>query len=230
MYKGKRILGVITARGGSKGIPRKNVVDIGGKPLIGWTINAARQSVLLDRVVLSSDDEEIMSVSSGLGCEVPFRREALLSGDAATSADVVMDCLRRLPGYDYVVLLQPTSPLRTADDIDCAIRMCIDQAAPACVSVCEVEESPHWMYVLQQGGGMVPIIENCYSRRQDLPLVYRLNGAVYVAQTDWFSEKKVFMDETTVAYVMPRDRSVDIDGSEDLLRLRYMLEKGLFSN
>ena len=145
MYKGKRILGLITARGGSKGIPRKNVIDVGGKPLIGWTIDAAKESELLDRVVLSSDDDEIIQVATSMGCEAPFKRSADLSGDAASSADVVKDCLHRMPGYDYVALLQPTSPLRRTDDIDSAIRMCIDNDAPSCVSVCEAEESPYWM-------------------------------------------------------------------------------------
>lgn len=225
MYQGKSILGLITARGGSKGIPRKNIIDIGGKPLIGWTIDATKQSKLLDRVVLSSDDDEIIQVARSLECEVPFRRDAELSGDAATSVDVVADCLQRIPGYDYVVLLQPTSPLRNAEDIDSAIKTCIDNRAPACVSVCEVEESPYWMYTLQAKGTMVPVMKNRYFRRQELPAVYVLNGAIYMADTTWFPKVLGFMTEDTIAYSMPRCRSIDIDVIGDLERFDAELKK-----
>lgn len=224
MYKGKRILGLITARGGSKGIPRKNVIDVGGKPLIGWTIDAAKESELLDRVVLSSDDEEIIQVATVLGCEAPFKRSSELSGDTATSLDVVVDCLRRVPGHDYVVLLQPTSPLRSSGDIDSAIRACLDSDAPACVSVCEVEDSPYWMYTLQQER-LVPVIDSNFLRRQELPQVYMLNGAIYVADTHWLLEGGGFISERTVAYRMPRSRSIDIDMVGDLERFMIELER-----
>lgn len=225
MYQGKKILGLITARGGSKGIPRKNIIDVGGKPLIAWTIDAAKQSKLLDRVVLSSDDDEIIQVARLLGCEVPFKRESRLSGDAASSADVVADCLQRVPGYDYIVLLQPTSPLRSTEDIDSAIKTCIDKKAPACVSVCEAEESPYWMYTLQGEGAMVPVINNGYLRRQELPSVYILNGAIYVADVRWFAQARGFMSSGTVAYCMPRGRSIDIDVIGDLERFNAELNK-----
>ncbi|WP_081729211.1 cytidylyltransferase domain-containing protein [Pseudomonas sp. URMO17WK12:I4] len=225
MYQGKKILGLITARGGSKGIPRKNVIDVGGKPLIAWTIEAAKESKLLDRVVLSSDDDEIIQVARLLGCEVPFKRDSWLSGDAASSADVVADCLQRIPGYDYIVLLQPTSPLRSTEDIDSAIKTCIDKKAPACVSVCESEESPYWMYTLQGGGVMVPVINNGYLRRQELPPVYVLNGALYVADVQWFARARGFMSSGTVAYCMPRCRSIDIDVIGDLERVDTELNK-----
>lgn len=224
MYQGKRILGLVTARGGSKGIPRKNVVEVGGKPLIAWTIEAARQSTLLDRLVLSTDDAEIAEVARVLGCEVPFMRSPELAADTSGSMEVVLDCLQRLPRYDYLVLLQPTSPLRTPDDIDGAIRACIDSAAPACVSVCAVEESPFWMYTLESGGGLKPILENSYARRQDLPPVYVLNGAIYVADVHWFVTNLGFMGEGTVAYIMPRSRSLDIDTPADLRALRQQLD------
>lgn len=228
MYKGKKLLGLIPARGGSKGIPRKNVIDVGGKPLIGWTIDAAKESELLDRVVLSSDDDEIIQVATVLGCEAPFKRASELSGDTATSLDVVADCLRRIPGYDYVVLLQPTSPLRSSGDIDSAIRACLDSDAPACVSVCEVEDSPYWMYTLQQER-LMPVIDSKFSRRQELPQVYMLNGAIYVADTHWFLAGLSFISERTIAYRMPRSRSIDIDVAGDIDRLKAELERRRFS-
>lgn len=224
MYQGKRILGLITARGGSKGILRKNIVEVGGRALIGWTIEAARGSHLLDRLVLSTDDEEIAAVAHALGCEIPFMRSPELAADASGSAEVVLDCLQRLPGYDYLVLLQPTSPLRTVDDIDGAIRACLDSQAPACASVCDVEESPFWMYTLEANGGLKPILANRYARRQELPPVYVLNGAVYVADTRWFATNRGFLGEGTVAYVMPRSRSLDIDTPADLQAFRRHLD------
>jgi N-acylneuraminate cytidylyltransferase len=224
VYQGKRILGLITARGGSKGIPRKNLVEVGDKPLIGWTIDAARNSKLLDRLVLSTDDEEIAAVAHALGCEIPFMRPPELAADASGSAEVVLDCLQRLPEYDYLVLLQPTSPLRTVDDIDGAIRVCLDSQAPACVSVCDVEESPFWMYTLEASGGLKPILANRYARRQELPPVYVLNGAVYVADTRWFATNRGFLGEGTIAYVMPRSRSLDIDTPADLQAFRQHLD------
>ncbi|WAC44799.1 acylneuraminate cytidylyltransferase family protein [Pseudomonas sp. SL4(2022)] len=224
MYQGKRILGLITARGGSKGIPRKNLVQVGDKPLIAWTIEAARNSELLDRLVLSTDDEEIAAVAHDFGCEVPFMRPPELAADVSGSAEVVLDCLKRLPGYDYLVLLQPTSPLRAVEDIDGAIRTCLDGDAPACVSVCDVEESPFWMYTLEPNGSLKPILANRYARRQELPPVYVLNGAVYIADTHWFATNRGFLGDGTVAYVMPRSRSLDIDTPADLQAFRQRLD------
>lgn len=226
MYKGKRILGLITARGGSKGIPRKNVIDVGGKPLIGWTIDAAKESELLDRVVLSSDDDEIIQVATALGCEAPFKRAAELSGDAASSADVVKDCLQRVSGYDYVALLQPTSPLRRAYDIDQAIKLCIDNAAPACVSVCESTESPFWMYSIGHGNRLDPVVSGSYNRRQDLPKIFSLNGAVYIADAQWLIRHGSFISDETLGYEMPRKFSLDIDTVDDLQSLRLALGLG----
>lgn len=230
MYLGKTILGLIAARGGSKGLPRKNVLPVCGRPLIGWTIDAATQSSLLDRVVLSSDDAEIIDVAAELGCEVPYRRDAALASDTATSIDVVIDCLQRLSGYDYVVLLQPTSPLRSAEDIDAAIRHCLDNSAPACVSLSEAQESPYWMYLLTEGGAVCPLLDGSYSRRQDLPPVYVLNGAVYVAQAHWLLESHSFLSAETVGYVMPSERSLDIDTAADFDLLKTLLKSRVASN
>ena len=135
-------LALIPARGGSKGLPRKNVLPAGGKPLIAWTIEAALASACVDRVVLSSDDDEIMAVAEAYGCEVLFRRPPELSGDSASSLAVVSHALAQLPAFDHVMLLQPTSPMRLASDIDAAFELMCSQGAQACVSVCPVEESP----------------------------------------------------------------------------------------
>jgi len=223
MINGQKVLGLITARGGSKGVPGKNIQLAGGKPLIAWTIEAAQDSVYLDRLIISSDDDAIIEVAENYGCEVPFKREAYLAADDTPSIDVVLDALGRCPGYDWVVLLQPTSPLRTSDDIDGALNKCIELDAPACVSVCEAEQSPFWMY-FQKNARLHPVIEmSPVFRRQDLPKVYALNGAIYVSQTSWLIKHHSLITTNTVAYEMPSNRSLDIDTQSDLKLFEMLL-------
>lgn len=220
------VLALIAARGGSKGLPRKNVLLAGGKPLLAWTVQAALNAESVNRVVLSSEDDEIMAVALAAGCEVPFRRPSVLANDQASSMDVVIHALCELPGYDYVVLLQPTSPLRTSSDIDAAFKCMRDHDAPACVSVTEAEQSPYWMYNLSGDDRMHSILESQpnFSRRQDLPPVYVLNGAIYIAKIDWLVQTRSFLCPETVAYKMPKDRSLDIDDATDFQRLIQIIE------
>lgn len=224
--QGKRVLALITARGGSKGLPRKNVLSAAGRPLIAWTIAAARESSVIDRVVLSSDDDEIMDVAKTWGCEVPFRRPTELASDGASSMDVVAHAVEQLPGYDYLILLQPTSPLRNAADIDAAFALMQKQNASSCVSVCEAGQSPYWMYRLQDDNRLVSLLPPLpgVSRRQDLPPVYVLNGAIYIARIDWLLRKRSLLGEETVAYRMPEERSIDIDNAEDFESFRRRVE------
>jgi CMP-N,N'-diacetyllegionaminic acid synthase len=204
---------LIPARGDSKGLPGKNIALVNGRPLLAWTVDAARASAYVDRVVLSSDADAIISAALACGCEAPFRRPAELATDAASSIDVVLHALEQLPHHDLVVLLQPTSPLRTAADIDATLARCVAAAAPSCVSVAPVDKSPYWMY-----HRLSPLLELPVpaTRRQDLPPVYALNGAVYVAQSDWLRQNRSFLGPTTVGYVMPIERSLDIDTPADL--------------
>ncbi len=211
------VLALVTARGGSKGLPRKNVLPAGGKPLIAWTIDAARGAAAVDRTIVSTDDDEIMDVARQCGAEVPFRRPAGLATDTATSVDVALHALDQLPGFEYLVLLQPTSPLRTSTDIDAAFRLMTEQGAPACVSVCPALESPYWMYRCEADGRLASLLPPPpgASRRQDLPDAWVLNGAVYIARCDWFRGQRGFVGPGTVAYRMDRERSVDIDTQAD---------------
>lgn len=226
MIAGSRVLAVIPARGGSKGVQRKNVRVLGGKPLIVWTLEASSGSKFIDRTIVSSDDEEVIAVTRAHGGEVPFVRSAELASDHAPTIEVVLDALERCPGHDWVVLLQPTSPLRTSADIDAAVTLCIELDAPACVSVCLAQESPYWMYTLGSRGELAPLLPSVQAtRRQDLPAVYSLNGAVYVANRTWLRKHRSFLHPDTVAYVMPSERSVDIDTENDLLQLQIFLEK-----
>lgn len=212
-----KVLALIPARGGSKGLPRKNVLEAGGKPLIAWTILAAQQSSYIEEVVLSSDDDEIIATALAWNCAVPFRRPDILASDTASSMDVVLHALDQLPGFDYVVLLQPTSPLRTAAHIDAAFELMKKSDAPCCVSVCEVDQSPYWMYTLDIAGKLIGVMpsESTFMRRQDLPPVYTLNGAIYIARVDWLRRNKSFLSAETVAYVMGKQDSIDIDTIQD---------------
>lgn len=221
-----KVLALITARGGSKGLPRKNILLAGGKPLVAWTVKAALAAESISRVVLSSDDDEIMVAALAAGCEVPFRRPAELANDQASSMDVVLHALSQLPGYDYLVLLQPTSPLRTSFDIDEAFRKMRIHHAPACVAVTKVDQSPYWMYRLTDDDRLHNVLEALpkINRRQDLPSIYALNGSIYIAKIDWLLKTKSFLSPETVAYVMPKERSLDIDDAADFKQLLQIFE------
>ena len=225
MINGQKVLGLITARGGSKGVPGKNIRVVGGKPLIAWTIEAAQTSKYLDRLILSSDDDITIEVAKTYGCEVPFKREVHLATDDAPSIDVVLDALNRFPEYDWIILLQPTSPLRTADDIDGALKKCIELGSPTCVSVCETDQNPYWMYT-QKESRLQPVINvPQIARRHDLPRVYMLNGVVYVARSDWLRITRNFMSTETVAYIVPPNRSYDLDSEQDFETLEIYFQK-----
>lgn len=222
-----RVLGIIPARGGSKGIPRKNVCDVAGMPLIAWTIREGKESRFIDRLVLSSEDPRIIEISAKLGCDVPFVRPRELAEDETPGIEPFLHAIRTLPGYDIGVLLQPTSPLRTAEDIDGCIRMCVESGADACVSVSKPKKSPYWMFTLDASGRMNPLIpaSPLIDRRQDLPEVFALNGAVYVARCNWVLTSRTFIGPRTIAYRMPSERSADIDCEADLAWCGFLLSK-----
>lgn len=224
MIAGRKVLAVIPARGGSKGLPRKNIIELGGKPLIAWTVEAAKSSSLIDRVVLSSEDREIIETASALGCEIPFVRDASLATDEATGTAVLLDAIERLPGFDYVVLLQPTSPLRTAADIDDCIRRCATTGAPVCVTITPLSKPAEWLLSLNDDGTISSLIDReLPDRRQDATSVYALNGAVFVALIEALLSSGTLYGSGTIAHVMPADRSVDIDTPADLAVARALI-------
>lgn len=214
-----RVLGVICARGGSKGLPGKNVRPLGGKPLIAWSVAAARQSGLLDRVVVSTDDDAIAEAARTAGADVPFRRPAELSDDGANLVDVVLHAVDTLAeDFRYVVLLQATSPFRSGADIDACLDLCRRTDAPSANSVCVAEQSPYWMFTQTPDGRLELLIprERMGFRRQDLPTVYAPNGAVYACQVDWLRRERTFwLPGVTLGHLMPPERSVDIDTALD---------------
>lgn len=231
MIAGENVLAIITARGGSKGLPRKNVVEVAGKPLIAWSIEAAQQSQYIDRLILSSEDDEIIETARRFGCDVPFVRPAEYARDDSQLQDAIFHAIESLAEkYSWVIMLPPTAPLRTADDIDACLSLCRQSGAPSAVSVCQPAKSPYWMYKIDDTGHMTRLLEppGLSYRRQLLPPTYALNGALYVFRTDWFYRSKDFITGETIGYVMPPERSPDVDNWVDLLHvdalLRYRLD------
>lgn len=223
MISGKSVLALVVARGGSKGLPGKNVRIVLGRPLIRWTIDAARASRYVDRLILSSDDAAIIEVARRAGCDVPFTRAPELATDTAASVDVALDALDRVPGHDILLLLQPTSPLRTTQDIDAALELLGNSDAPACVGVRPAEDHPYWTFRTDAQGRLTafapPDSETVAHRRQDLPPAWCVNGAIYAVRVEELRRTRSFMPEGTVAYTMPAERSVDIDTLQDLERM-----------
>ncbi len=227
MIDKKTVLAIIPARGGSKGVPRKNIRDLGGKPLIAWTIAAARASAYLDRIIVSTDDAEIADISRQFGAEVPFMRPDELARDGSSGIDPVIHALEALPEkFDYMVLLQPTSPFRSTADIDQALELCVREKAESCISVTENGKSPYWSYKIDGQNRLEPLfpVEEKIACRQQLPKTYALNGAIYIASTRFVLANRSLQDDRTLAYIMPSERSLDIDSEFDL-RLANVLLK-----
>jgi CMP-N,N'-diacetyllegionaminic acid synthase len=223
-----KTLALIPARGGSKGIPRKNIKQIAGKPLIAWTIEAALRSSLLDIVVVSTDDPEIAEVARQAGAQVPFIRPSILAQDDTPGIDAVLHALDQLPQYDSVLLLQPTSPLRTTEDIDACLHLAFERNAQSVVSVSEPETHPYWTYRLTKSQTLEPMIDAVpVARRQDLPTVMALNGAMYFADVKWLRSSGGFMGPETLAYVMTRERSIDLDTALDWKLAELLLKEFL---
>ena len=220
---GPNCLGLVTARGGSKGVPGKNIRRVGGKPLIAWTLDAAKNAKSLQRTIVSTDDCDIAETARRCGAEVPFLRPAELALDDSPHVDVVVHALEWLDtheGYrpDYVVLLQPTSPLRTAGDIDAAVSLALEKNAEAVVSVCETHNHPYLVRRLT-GDCRLEEFVPCplvYARRQDLPPAFALNGAIYISRRELLKASKSLCPAGALAYVMPEERSLQIDTDWDL--------------
>lgn len=227
MIRGKRVLAIIPARGGSKGLPRKNILPLAGKPLIAWTIEAARASRYIDRCIVSTDDAEIAQVAADWGGEVPFLRPAQLAQDDTPTREVILHALDLVDGYEYIVVLQPTSPLRLPSDIDGCLETMVKAQATTAVSVTKADKPPHWMYRLNGSGRLVPVLESTtpIARRQDAPIVYVLNGAVYAGTAEAYMKEGTFVRLDTVGYPMPRERSVDVDTELDLKICQWLLAK-----
>lgn len=227
MINNKSVLAIIPARGGSKGVRKKNIRVIAGKPLIAWTIEEAKKSKYIDRVVLSSDDEEIMKVARQWGCEVPFTRPSELAQDQTPGISPVLHALELLGKFDYVILLQPTSPMRKVDSIDGCLDKLESKNGNAIVSVTEPNKNPYWMYKIGDNERLLPFVSQnkLIPQRQMLPEIFSLNGAVYIATYDFLLQEKGFLTSETIGYVMPQEESLDIDTELDLEMCDFLLSK-----
>jgi len=225
MYKNKTFLAIIPARGGSKRLPNKNILELKGKPLIAWSIEAAKKSKYIDNIVVSSDSDKILDIAKKYSV-ITIKRPDSLATDTASSIDVIKHVVENIKEkYDYIVLLQPTSPLRNEEHIDEAIEELIKKNADAIVSVCEIDHPVEWSNVLPENLSMENFIskENL-KRSQDLPKRYRINGAIYICKTDKFLEEKTLLLEKNIfAYVMDKKYSVDIDDEFDFKLAEVLL-------
>lgn len=223
-------IAVIPARGGSKGIPHKNITDLAGKPLIAYTIEAALKAKTLRRVIVSTDDAEIAEIAKSYGAEVPFLRPAELARDDTPSPTVVQHTVRYVEedeGHrlDAVVLLQPTSPLRNERHIDEAVEKLFESGADSVITVCKVRHHPYWCFVVK-GDRLYPFSKKgiTISRHQDLPQVYAANGAVYVVKRDVLFKQSSLFGKDTRAVVMSLKDSMDIDDYTDLFVAEMVLK------
>lgn len=224
------VVALIPARGGSKGIPRKNIVNLSGKPLISYTIEAAKNSKYINRIIVSTDNEEISQVAKKYGAEVPFLRPFELAKDNTPALPVIQHAIKYLEEIEnykvnIVVVLQPTSPLRSEKYVDEAVEKLLKTRADSVVTVCKVKHHPFWcfaakeerLYTFSEKGITV-------SRRQDLPEIYALNGAVYAVRRDVLFEQNSVFGRDTRAVVMPNEESVDIDDYFDLFIAEMVLK------
>lgn len=222
-------LAIIPARSGSKALPNKNIKSLHGKPLLAYSIDAAKESGLFDEIMVSTDSESYAQIALDLGASVPFLRSAATSSDTASSWDAVIEALenyKKLGRYfDTVCLLQPTSPLRRAKDIKTAYELYEHKNADTVIAVCEAEHSPLWMNTLPESLSMDSFVpaENDLPR-QKLEQYYRINGAIYITNTDKLtSGQNIYIN--SYAYVMDKERSVDIDTAFDFELAEFMMEK-----
>ncbi len=226
MINGKRVIAIIPARGGSKRLPRKNVLSLAGKPLIGWSIEAAQQSKYVDEIFVSTDDQEIADVASEFGINVPELRPIELATDTASSTDVLIYTLKKFGSQSNIIIsLQPTSPLRTAKHIDEALELFITKGAFSVVSVTPCEHPPQWANILPEDGSMKDFIQGNNKRSQDLGEYYRLNGAIYIYDVhELLNSGAILYIEDTYAYKMSNKYSVDIDNEFDFELAEYIIK------
>lgn len=235
MYKGEKILGLIPARGGSKGIPSKNIIEIYGKPLIQYSIECAKGSKYLDRTIISTDDTKIKDVAVKCGGDVPFMRPPELALDTSKTIDAVVHAINWLKEhgeeYDYLVLLQNTVPLRKPWHIDEAIEKLFASNEKSLVSVTEVDENPVLMRTINADGTVHNLLNvNSTMRRQDFPKFYRVDGAIYIQKLDKDFGLNTSLNDGRLSYIIEERYSVDIDTYLDIRKIEYYLEQELNQN
>lgn len=228
MIDGKKVLAWIPARGGSKGIKDKNIKQLQDKPLIAYTIDAARNSKYVDRVMVSTDSPKIAQISSSYGAWTPFLRPEALAADTSKTIDAVMHTIQALNDmdefYPIFCLLQPTSPLRASSDIDSALEMYINKGCRSIAAVSLVRDHPILIRTIDSDGRMIPLLNRGSTcRRQDMPHYYRINGSIYINNSAELSLETSFNDNE-IPYVMEESHSVDIDELSDFAMAEYWIK------
>ena len=234
MYKGKKILCTICARGGSKGVKGKNFKMINGKPLLAYTIETAVKSALFDHIVVSSDSEEIQKVAVEYGAEVFFTRPADLATDTAAKIPVIRHAFTKSEkhyneNYDILVDLDATSPLRTVEDIKACIDLLIEKKAENVITAMPSRRSPYFNLIERNAGGRWDVSKKLAEpivRRQDAPACYDMNASIYVWTRDSILKNDEVFNPTTELYVMPEERSIDIDSELDFQFVEFLLKQG----
>lgn len=229
MIQDKKVLAIIPARGGSKGLPRKNILPLLGKPLVAWSIEQAKESKYIDRIVVSSDDDEIIEVAKNFGAEVPFKRPKYLAEDDSKTIDVIFHTIkfyREFDDKDICVLLEPTSPLRDAVDIDNALELLTkNKKAESIVSVAEVvAQHPIFLSKLEEGF-IRPYLDKGFQilRRQELDKLYFFEGSLYISYIGSLKAHKSFYHENCLAYIVPKWKSFEIDDEVDMIIVESLL-------
>lgn len=232
MYKKKKIVALIPARGGSKGLPGKNIKPLRGKPLIAWTIEQAKKSKYIDRIIVSTEDDEICAIAKKYGADIPFTRPKYLAKNNTKMIEVLLHAISHLEEkreyYDLMMLLQPTSPLRLSADIDESVKLLFKKRAEAIISVSQVDHNPYWTNILPGNGCMKNFMrpDATNRNRQEFPDFYRINGAIYLAYCDYLKKNKKFWGNKTYAFVMPAIRSIDIDTILDF-KIAELIKTGI---
>ncbi len=231
-----RVLFVITARGGSKGVPRKNIRMLGGIPLVAYKIIAAQKCKYEKRIIVSTDDEEIASISRVYGAEVPFMRPKELATDTASSVDVVLHTMNWISKYDkeeydYVCLLEPSSPFASYQDLNKALELMEERDADTLLGMKEVEVSKTFIHSLDKNGGLsefyYAIKDLASVRRQEQKEEYTMNGCMYIAKWNYFEEYKLFYAENSIPYIMPEETSIEIDSMYNYKIACMMVENSI---
>lgn len=232
MYKNKTFLAIIPARGGSKGLPGKNIKNLCGKPLIAWSIEVGLKSKYLDEVIVSTDSEEIADVAKKYGANVPFLRPKILANDTAPTFDTLKHaidfCKNNLnKTYDYIVLVEPTSPLRTEYDIDNAIEQLFDSKASSIVGIGKTEDQNPAFLIKKNENGFIYGYENKdmrVMRRQDINDVFFFEGTIYISKTDTLLDKETFYHSETIGYDVPKYKSLEIDDIDDFIMIEAIMK------
>lgn len=230
-----KLLVIIPARGGSKRLPGKNIKNFCGKPLIAWTIETAKNSKYVDRVIVSTDDKKIAATAKKYGAEVPFIRPKDLATDTALTVDVIMHAISYMNDKekyepDFICLLQPTSPIRNAVDLDKACELLIEKNAVACVSVTPTKINPYFTSTIDSRGFYHDYFKpggRRYASTLKPQKTYLLNGAIYIIKKEVFFKEKIFEPKNTVSYVMDEYSSVDIDTLDDFEMAAFLMKKRL---